>query len=103
MRLMMTLIADTAQNVDAISAYLANESVNLLGSEQLLDEGATITEHGDAPAVVERDLSAASAVDRRRAVACGGRSRHAQELRAERAHVLQRGPPLFPAGCPPAV
>ena len=57
MRLMMTLIADTAQNVDAISAYLANERVNVLGSEQLLDEGATITEHGDAPAVVERDIS----------------------------------------------
>jgi hypothetical protein len=53
MRLMMTLIADTAQDVDAISAYLASESLNLLGSEQLLDEGATITEHGDAPAVVE--------------------------------------------------
>jgi hypothetical protein len=57
MRLMMTLIADVAQNADAISAYLANERVNVLGSEQLLDEGATITEHGDAPAVVERDVS----------------------------------------------
>jgi len=57
MRLMMTLIADTAQHVDAISAHLANERVNVLGSEQLLDEGATITEHGDAPAVVERDVS----------------------------------------------
>ena len=57
MRLMMTLIAEMAQNVDAISAYLANERVNVLGSEQLLDEGATITEHGDAPAVVERDVS----------------------------------------------
>jgi hypothetical protein len=57
MRLMMTLIADMAHNADAISAYLANERVNLLGFEQLLDEGATITEHGDAPAVVERDIS----------------------------------------------
>jgi hypothetical protein len=62
MRLMMTLIAETAQNVDAISAYLASERVNVLGSEQLLDEGATITEHGDAPAVVERDTSALRAV-----------------------------------------
>jgi hypothetical protein len=62
MRLMMTLIADTAQNVDAISAYLLNESVNLLGSEQLLDERATNTEHGDAPAVVERDVSALRAL-----------------------------------------
>jgi hypothetical protein len=62
MRLMMTLIADTAQNVDAISAYLASESVNLLGSEQLLDEGATITEQGDAPAVVVRDVSSLRAL-----------------------------------------
>ncbi len=57
MRLMMTLSADMAQEADAISAYLASERVNVLGSEQLLDEGATITEHGDAPAVVERDVS----------------------------------------------
>jgi len=62
MRLMMTLIAETAQHVDAISAYLAHERVTVLGSEQLLDEGATITEHGDAPAVVERDLSPLQAV-----------------------------------------
>jgi hypothetical protein len=48
--------------VDAISAYLANERVNVLDSEQLLDEGATITEHGDAPAVVERDVSPLRAV-----------------------------------------
>jgi hypothetical protein len=59
---MMTLIAETAQNVGAISAHLASERVNVLGSEQLLDEGATITEHGDAPAVVERDLSSLRAV-----------------------------------------
>lgn len=57
MRLMMTLVADTAQNVDPISAYLASERVVVLGSEQLLEEGATITEEGDAPAVVERDVS----------------------------------------------
>lgn len=62
MRLMMTLIAETAQDVDAISAYLANERVNVLGAEQLLDEGATITEHGDAPAVVEREVSPLRAV-----------------------------------------
>src|SRR4051812_9655845 len=57
MRLMITLIADTAQDVAAISAHLADERVNVLGAEQLLDEGATITEHGDAPAVVGRDVS----------------------------------------------
>jgi hypothetical protein len=57
MRLMMTLIADGAQDVDAISAYLADERVAVLGCEQLLDEGATITEQGDAPAVVDRDVS----------------------------------------------
>lgn len=62
MRLMMTLIADTAQSVDAISAYLADERVNLLGSEQLLDEGATITEQGEARAVVERDVSSVRAL-----------------------------------------
>ena len=48
MKLMMILIADTAQNVDAISAYLANERINVLGSEQLLDEGATIIRLGSA-------------------------------------------------------
>lgn len=43
--------------VAAISAYLANERVNVLGFEQLADEAATISEHGDAPAVIERQGS----------------------------------------------
>ncbi len=47
---------------DAISAYLAAHHVNVLGFEQLADEGATITEVGDAPAVVEHARSALRAV-----------------------------------------
>jgi hypothetical protein len=64
MRLMMTLIADSLQggDVDAISQYLAQQRVNVLGSEQLLDEGATISEHGEAAAVVARDVSALRAI-----------------------------------------
>src|SRR3954465_2348638 len=68
MRLMMTLIADSPQgpDVDAIaadiSAYLAQQRVNVLGSERLLDEGATISEHGEAAAVVARDVSALRAI-----------------------------------------
>jgi hypothetical protein len=64
MRLMMTLIADSLQetDIDAISEYLAKQRVNVLGSEQLLDEGATISEHGESPAVVARDLSALRAL-----------------------------------------
>jgi hypothetical protein len=64
MRLMMTLIADSLREVDndAISAYLARQRVNVLGSEQLLDEGATISEHGESPAVVARDVSALRAI-----------------------------------------
>jgi hypothetical protein len=62
MRLMITLIDETARNVDAVSAYLEGERVNVLGSERLLDEGATISEHGDAPAVVEREVSPLRAV-----------------------------------------
>jgi hypothetical protein len=60
----MTLIADSLQqaDVDAISAYLAQQHVNVLGSEQLLDEGATIAEHGKSPAVVGRDVSALRAI-----------------------------------------
>lgn len=59
MRMMMTLIGGSAQaaDVEAISAYLARERVNVLGAEQLLAEGATISEHGDAPAVVEHTIS----------------------------------------------
>jgi hypothetical protein len=64
MRLMMTLIADSLQetDIDAISAYLARQRVNVLGSEQLLDEGATISEHGESPPVVARDVSALRAI-----------------------------------------
>jgi hypothetical protein len=64
MRLMMTLIADSLQeaDVDTISAYLAQQRVNVLGSEQLLDEGATISQRGESPAVAGRDLSALRAI-----------------------------------------
>jgi hypothetical protein len=64
MRLMMTLIEDSLQeaNIDGISAYLAQQRVNVLGSEQLLDEGATISEHDDSAAVVARDVSALRAI-----------------------------------------
>jgi hypothetical protein len=64
MRLMMTLIADSRQeaDIDAISAYLGRQRANVLGSEQLLDEGATISEHGESPAVVARDVSALRAI-----------------------------------------
>ncbi len=48
--------------VDAISAYLAAQRVTVLGFEELADEGATITEVGDAPAVVEHERSALRAV-----------------------------------------
>jgi hypothetical protein len=64
MRLMMTLIANSLQetDIDAISEYLTQQRVNVLGSEQLLDEGATISEHGESPAVVARDVSALRAI-----------------------------------------
>ena len=64
MRLMMMLIADSLQetDIDSISACLAQQRVNVLGSEQLLDEGATISEHGESPAVVARDVSALRAI-----------------------------------------
>jgi hypothetical protein len=66
MRLMMTLIADALPNIDAISAdisaYLAQQRVNVLGSERLLDEGATISEAGESAAVVARDVSALRAL-----------------------------------------
>ncbi|MGE0403974.1 MAG: YciI family protein [Kofleriaceae bacterium] len=62
MRLMMTLIAGTSHEVEAIGAYLAGERVNVLGHEQLLDEGATISEHGDAPAEVVHEVSSLAAV-----------------------------------------
>jgi hypothetical protein len=64
MRLMMTLIADSLQeaDIDVISTYLAQQRVNVLGAEQLLDEGATISEHGESPAVVAGDVSALRAL-----------------------------------------
>jgi hypothetical protein len=64
MRLMMTLIADSLKGTDieAISAFLAHQRVNVLGSEQLLDEGATISEQGESPAVVARDVSGLRAI-----------------------------------------
>ena len=64
MKLMMTLIADSPRetDIDAISVYLARRRVNVLGSEQLLDEGATISEQGESPAVVARDVSALRAI-----------------------------------------
>jgi hypothetical protein len=64
MRLMMTLIGDSLRetDIDAISAYLAQQRVNVLGSERLLDEGATISEHGESPAVVVNDVSALRAL-----------------------------------------
>ncbi|HEY4102415.1 MAG TPA: YciI family protein [Polyangiaceae bacterium] len=64
MKLMMTLIGDSAQEADIaeLSAYLADQRVNVLGSERLLDEGATISEHGESPAVVVRDISALRAI-----------------------------------------
>jgi hypothetical protein len=59
MRLMMTLIAESLQegDIDEISAYLARQGVNVLGSERLLDEGATISEHTGSPVIVAREVS----------------------------------------------
>jgi hypothetical protein len=64
MKLMMTLASASLREaeIDAISAYLRQQSVNVLGAEQLGDEGATISEHGEAPAVVEREISALRAI-----------------------------------------
>jgi len=64
----MTLIADSLQRADIdaiaadISAYLAQQRVNVLGSERLLDEGATISEHADSAAVVAGEVSALRAL-----------------------------------------
>jgi len=64
MKLMITLVADSAEEAEiaAISTYLTQERVNVLVSERLLDEGATISEHGESPAVVVRDISALRAI-----------------------------------------
>lgn len=58
--MMMSLQGDAP--VDAIAAYLAGQNVNVLGFETLADEGATIVEVGDSPAVVTYDHSALRAV-----------------------------------------
>lgn len=60
----MTLIADAlpGADVDAISMYLSQQGVNVLGAERLLDEGATISEHGESAAVVAREVSALRAI-----------------------------------------
>lgn len=60
MQFMLTLQGDAP--VDAISAYLAAQPVTVLGFEELADEGATLTEIGDAPAVVAHERSALRAV-----------------------------------------
>jgi hypothetical protein len=64
MKLMMMLSASSRQetDIDAISEYLARQRVNVLGAEQLLEEGATISEQGDSPAVVAREVSALRAI-----------------------------------------
>ncbi|HEY0715891.1 MAG TPA: hypothetical protein VGF45_24625, partial [Polyangia bacterium] len=68
MRLMMTLIAespsaaDMQTDIDEISTYLARQGVNVLGSERLADEGATISEHGDSPAARTNDISPLRAI-----------------------------------------
>jgi hypothetical protein len=65
---MMMLIVDAPPGADVdamsadISAYLAEQRVNVLGVERLLDEGATISEDGASPAVVARDVSALRAL-----------------------------------------
>ena len=60
----MTLIADSLEEADvaAITEYLAQQRVNVLGSERLSDEGATLSEHGDSPAVVAADVSGLRAI-----------------------------------------
>ncbi len=64
MRLMMTLSAEARQEteIEAITEYLERQGVHVLGTEQLLDEGATISEDGDSPAVLARDVSALRAL-----------------------------------------
>ena len=59
-RIMISLQGDAP--VDTISAYLAAQGVNVLGVRELADEGATIIEVGDAPAVVEHERSALRAL-----------------------------------------
>ena len=60
MQIMITLQGDAPS--DPISAHLAAHHANILGFEELGDEGATITEIGDAPAVVAPERSALRAL-----------------------------------------
>jgi len=61
MKLMMTLHGDAP--IDEIDAYLAAQGMTVLGSERFdTTEVATISETGDAPAVVERAGSMLRAV-----------------------------------------
>lgn len=60
MRIMLSLAGDAP--VAPISEFLASQRVTVLVFEQLADEAATITEDGDAPAVVTRDRSALRAL-----------------------------------------
>lgn len=58
--------AGNAADIEAISTHLREQRVNVLGAEQLLDEGAIVSEYGEstAPArtVVERETSTLRAV-----------------------------------------
>jgi hypothetical protein len=60
MRFMMSLHGD--RRVDAIGEHLANQRVNVLGFEELDDEGVTIAETRGSPMVVERAVSGLRAV-----------------------------------------
>ena len=68
MRLMITLVAESLHDADihadiqAVLAYLTQQRVNVLGWEHLLDEGAAISEHGDSPTVIAREVSALRAL-----------------------------------------
>ena len=60
MRIMIVLLGNAP--VAAISRYFAERGVNVLGGEELADQGATITEVGEAPAVVDDACSNVRAV-----------------------------------------
>ncbi|HEY0710657.1 MAG TPA: YciI family protein [Polyangia bacterium] len=65
---MMILVAEPRQTpaidteIDSISAYLAQQQVNVLGSERLADEGATIAEYEGSAAVVTGEVSVLRAI-----------------------------------------
>jgi hypothetical protein len=60
MRIMICLQGDA--NVDAISTYLANERVTVLGFEQLADDGATISRDANGRESVDRGGSSLRAL-----------------------------------------